>query len=123
MLSFLSDDKKIVYSNVREIDKIRSQHLAIPNSYICPLCKRFLFVTYSTVTQLTHVSCNICNKIVCMACNTGLDACICISKKGTYELSEQVKDRIRKIIGDVIDKIIIHKCPKCLKKIRQRRRM
>lgn len=100
---------KATYDLMRSIHATREKHIVTPNSFICPVCQRYLLILRDDEKR-THFVCDICSNPFCIKCNNQALVCVCSN------INTMSEDMIKQIIGAIIDKIIIHKCPACSSK-------
>lgn len=70
-------------------------------------------LTQNTKENKTSVRCENCFNFWCVKCENNSDVCTCSNKDDKYTAGNLnlSNDEIRQIIGHIIDRIVIHKCP------------
>jgi len=105
------------YKDYKLIDDVARLASLLDNYHMCPFCLKYGVIIdntpYDNINNIKNVECGYekCKKKWCITCRKeehGDDPC--------NKIHTTNKDDIRKIIDELIDKALIHTCPKCYTK-------
>lgn len=105
------------YKDYKLVDDVARLASLLDNYYMCPFCLRYGIIVdnlpYESEHNIKDIECKNeqCKKKWCIKCRKqyhGRDPC---NKINTTD-----KNEIRKVIDEIIDNALIHKCPKCYTK-------